>query len=95
MKQLTYWGGGTLQNKQKSPNFETINMLIKKKFFQEAITSSNKKEWQNIKSTWENNKNKLRKQAFANFRLYTGHDCLTAHLYRIKILVITSARYAN
>jgi len=40
---------------------------------------------QNIKSTWENNKNKPRKQAVPNFRLNTGHYCLAAHLYRIKI----------
>jgi hypothetical protein len=39
-----------------------------------------------ILETWENNKNKPRTQAVANFRLNTGHDCLTAHLYRIKIL---------
>jgi hypothetical protein len=37
------------------------------------------------KSTWENNKNKPRKQAVANFRLNTGHDYLAAHLLRIKI----------
>jgi len=39
-----------------------------------------------VKTTWENNKNKPRKQAVANFRLNTGHDCLAAHLHRIKIL---------
>ena len=39
-----------------------------------------------IKSTWENNKNKPRRQAVALFRLNTGHDCLAANLYRIKIL---------
>jgi len=79
--------GTTFENKQTSPNFETIKRLIKKKqkLFQEAIASSNKKQSQNIKSTWENNKNKPRKQAVANFRCYTGHDCLAAHLYRIKI----------
>jgi hypothetical protein len=55
------------------------------KFSQEAIASSNKTQWQNIKSTWENNKNKLRNHTVANFWLNTGHDCLTAHLHRIKI----------
>ena len=67
----------------------TIKRLIKQKthekFFQEAIASSNKKQWQNIKSTWENNKNIPRKQAVANFWLYTGHDWLAAHLHHIKI----------
>jgi len=81
--------GTTLQNKQTSPNFETVKRLIKKKtqekFCQEANASSSKTQWQN-KSTWESNKNKPRKQAVANFRLNTGHDCLTAHLHRIKIL---------
>ena len=38
-----------------------------------------------VKSTWEDNKNKPRKQAVANFRLNTGHDCIAAHLNRIKI----------
>jgi hypothetical protein len=81
--------GTTLQNKHTSPNFETIRRLIKQqtqeKFSQEAVASSNKTQWQNIKTTWENNKNKPRKQAVANFRLNTGHDCLAAHLHRIKI----------
>jgi ribonuclease HI len=44
--------GTTLQNKQTSPNFETINRLIKQKtqqkFSQEVIASSNKIQWQNI-----------------------------------------------
>jgi len=80
--------GTTLQNKQTPPNFETIKRLIKQKtqekFSQEAMASSSKTQWQNIKSTWENNKNKP-KQAVANFRLNTGHDCLAAHLHHIKI----------
>jgi hypothetical protein len=38
-----------------------------------------------IKSTWQDNKNKPRKQAVANFRPNTGHDRLEAHLRRIKI----------
>jgi hypothetical protein len=82
--------GATLQNKKTSPNFKTIKRLIKqktqKKFSQEAIASSNKTQWQKkIKSTWGNNKNKPRNHAVANFRLNTGHDCLAAHLHRIKI----------
>jgi hypothetical protein len=90
MKQLNYWQkkGTTLQNKQTPLNFETIKRLIKKKtqekFAQEARASSSKTQCQNIKSTWEN-KNKPRKQAVANFRLNTGHDCLAAHLHRLKI----------
>ena len=54
------------------------------KFSQEAIASSNKTQWQNIKTTWEGG-NKPRKQAVANFPLNTGHDCLAAHLHYIKI----------
>jgi hypothetical protein len=50
----------TLQNKHTSPNFETIRRLIKQKaqekFSQEAIASSNKTRWKNIKTTWENNR---------------------------------------
>ena len=90
MKQLTYWQKKEpLQNKQKLLNFKTIKRLIKQKtqekFSQEASASSSKTQWQNIKSTWENNKNKPRKQAVANFWLNTGHNCLEAHLHRIKI----------
>ena len=63
-------------------NNENTKQKTQEKFFQEAITLSSKTKWQNIKSTWENNKNKPRKQAVALFRLNTGHDCLAAHLYR-------------
>jgi hypothetical protein len=81
--------GTTLQNKQTPLNFETIKRLIKKKtqekFVQEAGASSSKTQWQNIKSTCEHNENKPRKQAVANFWLNTGHDCLAAHLHRLKI----------
>jgi hypothetical protein len=81
--------GTTLQSKHTSPNFKTIRRLIKqktqKKFSQEAVTSSNKTQWQNIKTTWENNKNKPRKQAIVNFQLNTGHDCIAAHPHCIKI----------
>jgi len=81
--------GTTLQNKQTSLNYETIKRLIKQKtqetFSQEATASSTKTQWQNVKSTWENDKNKPRKQAATNFRLNTGHDRLAAHLDRIKI----------
>jgi len=49
-----------LQNKQTPLNFETIKRFIKQKtrekFSQEAIASSNKTQWQNIKTAWENNK---------------------------------------
>jgi hypothetical protein len=50
------------------------------------MAASSKTQWQNIKTTWENNKHKPRKHAVANFRLNTDHDCLAAHLHRIKIL---------
>jgi phosphoribosyl-AMP cyclohydrolase len=81
--------GTKLLNKQTPLNFETIKRLIQQKtqekFSQEATASSSKTHWQNIKSTWENNKNKPRKQAVAHFRLNTDHDCLAAHLHPIKI----------
>jgi hypothetical protein len=79
--------GATLQNNNPA-NFETIKTYKQKtqqKFSQEAVASSSKIQWQNIKSTWENNKNKPRNQAVSNFRFNTGHDCLTAHPHRIKI----------
>jgi len=81
--------GTSLYNKQTPPNYETVKRLIKRKtqekFFQEATASSRETQWHNIKSTCEHNKNKPRRQAVANFRLNTGHNCLTAHLYRIKL----------
>ena len=60
--------------------------LLDKIGWKEAIAWSSKTQWQNIKTTRENNKNEPRKQAVANFRLNAGHDCLAAHLHRIKIL---------
>ena len=79
----------SLYNKQTPLNYETIKRLVKRKtqekFFQEATASSRQTQWHNIKSTWEHNKNKPRRKAVANLRLNTGHDCLPAHLYRIKI----------
>ena len=81
--------GNTLQNKQTPLNFETIKTPTKQKtqekFYQETTALFNTTQWQNIKITLENSKNKPRKQAFANFQLNTGHDCLAAHLHRTKI----------
>jgi len=92
MKQPTYWQKKETHcktNIQTPLNYKTIKRLIKQKtqekLSQEAIASSNKTQWQNIKTTWENNKNKPRKQAVANSQLNTGHDCLAAHLHRTKI----------
>jgi hypothetical protein len=62
-----------------------IKQKTQENFLQEATTLSSNTQWRNIKSTWENNKNKPRKQAVALFRLDTGHDCLAAHLHHIKI----------
>jgi hypothetical protein len=79
--------GTTLLSKRTELNFKTVKRLVKQKtqekYPKEAITLSSKTQWQNIKFTWENNKNK---QAVALFRLNTGHDCLAAHLCRIKFL---------
>jgi hypothetical protein len=49
-----------------------------------CATASNKTQWQNIKTTWENSINKPRKQTVAYYWLNTGHDCLAAHLHHIK-----------
>jgi hypothetical protein len=81
--------GTTLHSKQTPLNSETIKRIIKEKtqkqFFQDTTASSRETQWHNIKFTWENNKNKARRQAVANFRLNTCHDCLAAHLHRINI----------
>ena len=38
------------------------------------------KKWRDSHKIWAEYKDKLRKEAVANFRLKTGHDCLAAHL---------------
>ena len=62
-----------------------IKQKTQEKFSQKAIALSSKTQWQNIKFTWEDNKNKPRKQAVANFSLNTGQNCLAVHLCHIKI----------
>jgi hypothetical protein len=53
-------------------NKRLIKQKIQEKFSQQVTATSSKTQWQNIKSTWENNNNNPRKQAVAHFRLNTG-----------------------
>jgi len=98
---LTYWQkkGTTLQNKQIPPNFETITKFIKQKtqekFSQEAITSSSKTQWQNIKTTWETTKihpENKRSQISGSKQVTTvsQHTSIAS-----KSSAITNAQYAN
>jgi len=38
------------------------------------------KKWRDIHKVWAEYKGNPRNKAVANFRLKTGHNCLTAHL---------------
>ncbi|GFS49977.1 uncharacterized protein LOC103523915 [Nephila pilipes] len=44
------------------------------------------KSWENIANYWKEFSRRSRKEAVANFRLKTRHDCLAEHLKRIGIL---------
>jgi hypothetical protein len=91
--------GAKLLSKRTKLNFKTVKRLIKQKaqakYLQEAITLSNKTQWQNIKSTWENNKTKPKKQAVA-FSGSTQVTTVSQHTFTaLKFSVITTAQYAN
>jgi hypothetical protein len=43
------------------------------------------KQWANIHLDWPLNSKMPRKEAVVRFRLKTGHDCLAAHLHKIKV----------
>ena len=61
---------------------ERIMSLYKK----ELLIHSRGKTWENIREDWTEYSNRPRKEAVANFRLKTGHDCLAEHLNRIGVL---------
>ena len=88
--------GTTLLSKRTTLNCETIEAYkaIKlKKNSSERPLHYPEKQWQNIKSTWENNKNKPRKQAVALFR-QTQVTTVSQHTFiALKFSVITTAQY--
>jgi len=47
---------------------------------QEADELATTKKWRDIHKIWAEYKGKPKKEALANFRLKTGHDCLAVHL---------------
>jgi head-tail adaptor len=52
---------------------------------QEANELTTTKKWRDNHKIWAEYKGKPRKEAVANFRLRTGHDCLAAHLRKTGI----------
>ena len=62
-----------------------MNHKIATKYKQEANELAATKKWRDIHKILAEYKGKPRKEAVANFRLTTGHDCLAAHLRKIGI----------
>ena len=57
-----------------------MNHKIDTKFKQEANKLTATKKQRDIHKIWAEYEGKPRKEAVANFRLKTGHECLAAHL---------------
>ena len=68
------------------PNVHRKIQEIKKAFHmenqEENITTSRGKLWEKIDEVYTEGKHKDRKEAVAEFRLMSGHDCLGHHLHR-------------
>jgi len=81
--------GTTLHTKEMPFKADTLKKLlnrkIAKKYKQEANELATTKKWRDIHKIWAEYKGKARKEAAANFRLKTGHDCLAVHLRKISI----------
>jgi hypothetical protein len=60
-----------------------LNCKIATKYKQEADELAATKKWRGIHKILAEYKGKPRKEAVSNFRLQTGHDCLTTHLRKI------------
>ena len=59
------------------------------------INKQNEKLWEKIEDSWNVFSIKPRKEAVANFRLKTGHDCLAELLHRIGILPTNECPICN
>ena len=81
--------GTTLSKINTILDAQEIKSLLRKRAMQNykltTIKYTKDKQWANIQQEWAVNKHKPRKEAVATFRLKTGHDCLAAHLYKIKV----------
>jgi len=62
-----------------------LNQKIATWYKQEADELAATKKWRDIHKIWAEYKGRTRKEAVANFRLKTGHDCLEDHLRKIGI----------
>ena len=73
--------GTKLYHRESTHDFSTLRRLMTRKtnsrFLEEARNISERKPWSGIEQLWNNNCRKPRKEAVANFRLETGHDCLS------------------
>lgn len=64
----------------------SIRENIMSAYNMELSINSKGKLWETIRDDWSEFSRRPRKEAVANFRLKTGHDCLALHLSRIGIL---------
>ena len=81
--------GIALHTKETPSQADTLkkppNHKIAKKYKQDANELGTTKKWRDVHKIWAEYKDKPRKEAVANFRLKTGHDCLAAHVRKIGI----------
>jgi len=81
--------GSTFHCKESSLQVDTLkkhlNCNIAMKYKQEADKLAATKKWRDIHKIWAEYKGKPMKEAVANIRLKTNHDCLGAHLRKIGI----------
>ena len=81
--------GTTVHMRIKPITAASSKKLISKRIFkswkEEAYQQAKGKKWRKINELWDKNRYKPRKEAMAAIRLETGHDCLAAHLHRIKL----------
>nr|XP_042898658.1 uncharacterized protein LOC122269461 [Parasteatoda tepidariorum] len=78
-------GANLLQQPNTATSFWKIKLFLKNlcktNSLQDLQTRTALKSWRNVSSSLI--PDKPRRDAVATFRLYTCHDCLSAHLYRI------------
>ncbi|GFT36304.1 uncharacterized protein LOC103523915 [Nephila pilipes] len=67
-----------------------ISEKIMLNYNMDLTNKSRVKSWENIGNDWKEFSHRPRKEAVANFRLKTGHDCLAEHLKRTGILTNSS-----
>nr|XP_042913165.1 uncharacterized protein LOC122273166 [Parasteatoda tepidariorum] len=82
--------GKTMPQEITTVTPDTLKKYVMKKLNEintyDLTIKSKGKIWENIQERWKFLCYQPRKEAVTHFRLKTGHDCLSEHLYNIKIL---------